>query len=402
MEGKKSGDQPESIRRSNRQLVLGLVRSKGSVTTSELVEATGLSRTTVLKAVDYLQRSGVLEISGKGKSTTEGGKPPALYRYNARFGYVIVAHILGERINMAVTDASASILRFVQEPIPVDTRIEVILGILTRFIESVPSYPEYRGKPCLGIVVASSGVVDLELGTILSAAHFPSWGLNTPLRRLISDRIGQGSPIFIDNYNRFETYAEYSRGVARGRACVVGMFVSWDGLGAGVISEGKLLYGPKYLAGEIGHMCINPRDEETCHCGGHGCFERQVSIQRLLERANRDAPGGAPWDLHSLLDAYRRGDEFAERALDETARWMAIGIANVNFAINPDIFVLAGAYQGAGEKFVRRVMEQAELVSMTRMPKGIQVAMSSFGDEGAIVGGALYAIDTYFLSHFAF
>lgn len=398
----KSGDQPESIRKSNRQLVLDLVRSKGSVTASDLMGATGLSRTTVLKAFDFLQSRGVVEPAGKGKTTLEGGKPPALYRYNVRFGYVISVHILGERINMAVTDAAAGLGRFVQEPIPVNTRIETILDLLASFIESVPLYPEFCDKPCLGIVIASSGVIDLERGMILSAAHFPSWGLNTPLRRLLSERISIDCPIFIDNYNRFETYAEYTRGAARGLSIVVDIVVSWDGLGAGIMSEGKLLYGPKSLAGEIGHMCINPQDDEGCHCGSRGCFERQVSVQRLLARANAEDPDRRRWDLHSLLEAYRQGDAFAEEAMDEVARWMAIGISNVNLVINPDVFILSGLYQRAGDKFLRRIAQYADTVSMGRMPKELELKLSSFGDEAAIVGGALFAIDTYFQKGFAF
>lgn len=366
------------------------------------MEATGLSRTTVLKVVDYLQRRTVIEPAGKGKSTEEGGKPPSLYCFNARFGYVIAAHILGDRLNMAITDASARVAHFVQESILDDTKIESILSSLTSYIEAAPSYPEYRGKPCLGVVIAGSGVIDLELGTILSAARFPSWGLNTPMRKLLAERISLDCPIFLDNYNRFRAYAEYVRGEARGRSVVVNIFVSWDGLGAGIISEGKLLHGHRFLAGEIGHMCLNPQDSEACHCGSFGCFEQQVSVQRLLSRVNREAPRDGSWDLQSVLAAYRRGESFAEQAMDDVARWMAIGISNVNMVINPDIFVISGVYQRAGEKFIKRIVEYADKVSMIRMPKEIKVAMSKFGDEGAIVGGALFAIDAFFEKDFMF
>ena len=411
----KNGHNPSSIRISNRRLVLDILRNAEDITVAQISKQIQLSKTTLWKVVDHFMQSNMVVINGKAEASDEGGKKPELYRFNEFYGYVIAIAIYGSFISLALTDAKARI--FYKEIVYLegDKSLNRVVEIIANFIQKwqelgLPNIK--KGAKLLGIVIASSGIVDWINGRCLTASRFSSWPTGAPIKDLIKERVEFKAPFYIDNYNRFFAFAEKTIGCAREKRNIIDIVAGQDGLGAGIIVDDNIKRGPRFLTGEIGHMCLNANDEETCHCGGKGCFEQLVSCERLINKAEKgraEHPGSAIYKddsatvkLQDIFDAANAGDAWGRQLLDEIIHWFAIAIQNVSLVFNSEIVIVSGDYRKAGAYFLQQLSEKMERVSLIRMSKEIQICYSSFDEEGALLGAACYVLHDYFAQRLQF
>ena len=409
------GSRPSFLQERNRRLVLDILRTSEVVTIANISQRTQLSTTTLLKTIDYFMQINLVTSAGKGSASDGGGKRPALYRFNASYGYVICIALFGTSILFALADARSNIFYKETVFIKENERIERVVDLVSNFIAKWqrPGAPRIDEKmKLLGIVMASTGVIDPARGICLTASRFSAWESNTQVRALIQDKVRLRVPFIMDNYNRFFAFAEKSMGCAKGRKTIIDIVAGYDGLGAGVIIDESIRRGPRYLSGEIGHMCLNPFDVEVCHCGGRGCFEQLVSCERLIRKVEsgraehpesnifRDAAGKIV--LQDIFDASNEGDSFACQLMDEIINWFAIGITNVVLAFDPEIIIISGDYRNAGAYFRKELSRKMDKVSLVRMEKHVDIAYSSYDEEGAILGSASYILDDYFANRLQF
>ena len=101
---------PKSLKKANRKVILDLLRKSGELSVAEISGKAKLSKTTVMKIMNYYVEQGFVVISGKGKSTDEGGKKPKLYKFNTKRGYVFACHVFPESLYSVITDLDSAIL----------------------------------------------------------------------------------------------------------------------------------------------------------------------------------------------------------------------------------------------------------------------------------------------------
>lgn len=400
------GQNPSTIRLNNLRLMLDTIRHQQEITIPELAHQVKLSKTTVWKTIDYFLQKKMVIHAGKADSSDEGGKKPDLFKFNNNFGYVITIAIHGKYIAGAIADALGTIFEqekvIIAENEPLPQVIAIVVELIKRW--QSPISGKLRNMKLLGIVLAVSGVVDSQHGKSLTASRFKSWPPGAPLLQMIEQEVPFAAPCYIDNYNRFSTYAEKAVGGFSQYQDILMVICTDNGLGGGIISEDLLQQGKNYLTGEIGHMCINPQDEEFCHCGGRGCFEQEVAIDRLLNRAEQLSPEYPYSPLNSLgrislqdiFDGANSQDELCCHLLDEVIRWFAIGLQNAMLVFDPELILIGGAYRTAGPYFIDHLSEQLQHVSLTSMRKDVHIEYSTFGPEGVLIGGAHYVLNTYF------
>ena len=133
------------------------------------------------------------------------------------------------------------------------------------------------------------------------------------------------------------------------------------GIGAGIITSGRLLHGAQGFAGEPGHMVVDPNGP-PCPCGKRGCWERFASGSGL-GRLARDAASGGRLDAAVALAggdpeavrgehvtaSARAGDVESQAVLDELARWIALGLANLVNVLDPALIVIGGGLVEAAD-----------------------------------------------------
>lgn len=208
----------------------------------------------------------------------------------------------------------------------------------------------------LGIGIGAPGPLDREKGVVIVAPNL-GWQ-NVPLRDQISDALGL--PATLDNDANCATLGEWWQGAARGGRNVIGLTIG-TGIGGGLILDGRLYHGSSDVAGEIGHATIDSTGRR-CKCGNYGCLEAYASGTAIAERAREALERGSEGSLlpqladgdleritsETVYEAAARGDGLARELVQETARFLGAGIANLLNIFNPDVVVIAGGVTRAG------------------------------------------------------
>lgn len=396
---------PRILKENNRRLVLDRVRRSETICVAEISEQVGLSKTTVMKIIDYLVRTGFVVTAGKGRSTEEGGKRPTMFRFNEKAGYVIAVHIFIDQIYSAITDLNTNILYDHTIPMSEDEALDEALDAMVQSCTVLMRKAGVEAGDLIGIGVGSHGITNTRDGILYVSPHFPSWGTHIPLKALLEQRLPFAAPIILENNCRVQAIAEKTSGVARGLRNIVAVEAG-TGLGSGIIINNEIKRGDHYLLGEIGHMVLDPHADEQCACGGKGCFEVMVSTKRLLRIAREQyaafpdskifRKGPERLTAETIFEAANNGDTLARRLMDDIIAWFAVGFSNVIVMYDPEMIVLQGIYTQAGEYFLENLRRRVNAVSLVRMPKDVQIAYSRFGKERGVIGSAAYIISEYF------
>jgi glucokinase len=215
---------------------------------------------------------------------------------------------------------------------------------------------ELPGVEIAGIGAGAPGPLDTKSGIVLLTPNL-GW-VNFPLRQIIEDRLGL--PAALDNDANCAVLGEWWVGAARGTRQAIGITIG-TGIGGGIILDGRLYHGASDVAGEIGHTTIDT-EGRRCKCGNYGCLEAYASgpniavraVEAIEAGAESRLPGYVQGDLHQITaqtvyEAAQAGDELALEVVNDTARFLGAGIANLLNVFNPEVVVICGGVTLAGD-----------------------------------------------------
>jgi glucokinase len=223
----------------------------------------------------------------------------------------------------------------------------------------------------LGAGVGVPGVIDMQTGTMRKAANLPGFE-NYPVRAEIERR--SGMLVVLENDARVATLGEQWLGAARGIANVA-MITLGTGIGGGLVLEGKIRHGVNGLAGEFGHVSLEP-DGLACGCGNRGCAEKYASASAILRMAreataNRDAPSLSKavssepeFVAKAIYDLAMQGDEPARGIFVTFGRYLGILLVNLINVIDPEMFVIGGGVSSAWDAFAPKMFEELRTRSL--------------------------------------
>lgn len=309
----------------------------------------------------------------------------------------------GTKILAAVVDAENRIVARAKKKTKADGGAEAVIKRIVQVgQEAVEEAALEPGMlTCAGI--GSPGPLDPWQGIVFEAPNL-GWK-NVPLKALLEKEFG--CPVALANDVNAGTWGEYVLGAGRGSKHCLGVFVG-TGIGGGLIFDGKLFHGAANVAGEIGHMVLDPNGPE-CGCGQRGCVEALASrtaitreIRAAIDSGGKQAPDfkfkNSSGQIRSkeLRAAWEEGDKATRKILEQAAAAMGLGLASAANLINPDRIVLGGgvveAFGGAYTELVcaafvgrafKSVSDSAELVE------------ASLGDDAGVLGAALIAREMY-------
>lgn len=212
------------------------------------------------------------------------------------------------------------------------------------------------GAEILGVGVGAPGPLDTRSGIVLLTPNL-GW-VDLPLRQIIHDRLGLTAAL--DNDANCAVLGEWWVGAARGARNAIGITIG-TGIGGGLILNGALYHGASDVAGEIGHTTIDT-EGRRCKCGNYGCLEAYASGPNIAMRAREALEAGAESKIPSLAggdleritaqtvyDAAYDGDELALEVVNDTAKFLAVGVANLLNIFNPEVVVVCGGVTLAGD-----------------------------------------------------
>lgn len=394
----------KTLKFRNRKLVLSFMRNAGAVSVNEISRATGLSKMTVHKIIDFYLEEGMISHAGKGVSTEEGGKKPNLFAFNAHCRYIYAIRMGEDFLSTSIVNLKGEMI-VGSKTIKLDNVSfdEAIRLMANAFREQVAekSLPK---ENCLAAVVGCNGIVDVENGVCLASYQFPHWGVNLPIRESLGKQLPEGVPVHVDSWWRHLAHGEihFAANGERNRFFLVGN--SGDYISGGLVDNGRVYCGANGFAGEIGHLIVSPESTAKCVCGGVGCLEALVAPGRILERAKalRERYPASPMfagELKSVAEIGREadgGDVAAREVIDETVKYFAVAVNNIVQICDPGTVVLFGDFSRMGEYFITTLRERIYSLTLHGIDKRTNIEYSDCADEHGLVGAANHMTDTLF------
>ena len=239
------------------------------------------------------------------------------------------------------------------------------------------------GASGLPVGVGVPGLVDRD-GCLKFAPNLPGV-VDVPVRRQLEARLGV--PVVVDNDATAACWGERQMGAAAGRDDVV-VITLGTGIGGGIVSGGRLQRGANGFAGEVGHMVVDP-DGPECPCGKRGCWERYASGSGLGRLAMESGFGDRG---EAVTEAAHRGDTAALKVMADFAWWVALGLVNLAYLLDPDLFVLGGGLIEADEVLMAPTREAfATLLAGAAFRPEVGLAAAQLGEHAGAIGAALLA-----------
>ncbi|WP_186810250.1 ROK family protein [Schleiferilactobacillus harbinensis] len=273
-----------------------------------------------------------------------------------------------------------------------DIILENLAALLTGLLKETGTDPE--DLMALGIGVP--GLMDVQAGISHYLANFPQWR-DVPVVQWFENRLH--IPVVLDNDVRMNTYGEWSEGAAKGVQNAI-LLTLGTGVGAGIILEGKMLYGTTDSAGELGHMSINANGR-PCNCGNIGCWERYVSATGLIQttqEAIAKAPTsvlaewqaeGQPLTGKMVSLAYDEGDAVAHEVMNQTGEWLGVGLVSIINVFNPERIIIGGGMAAAGERIMTPAQKYIDAHALAQPLAAAEIVPAALGDRAGMVGAAV-------------
>jgi glucokinase len=239
-----------------------------------------------------------------------------------------------------------------------------VIGEMCEAIQRLSVKYKASGK-LLGAGVGIPGIIDMQTGMLRKSANLPGWA-DYPVRAEIEGRLQ--TRVVLENDANVAALGEQWLGAARDTANMAVVTLG-TGIGGGVVLDGKIWHGMNGMAGEFGHVTIEP-EGHLCGCGNRGCAEQYASASAIVRMAREAiASGEAPslakaassdaeFGAKSIYNLAIQGDEHARRIFRTFGRYLGILLADVINILNLDMFVIGGGVSSAWDAYAPNMFEE--------------------------------------------
>ena len=302
----------------------------------------------------------------------------------------------------SVAEDGSRILATASEPTQAEAGAKDVLERLVALAERAiaDTRRQAPGAEILGVGVGAPGPLDTKRGIVLLTPNL-GW-VNLPLRQLIRDRLGL--PAALDNDANCAVLGEWWVGAARGARTAIGITIG-TGIGGGLILDGRLFHGASDVAGEIGHTTIDT-EGRRCKCGNYGCLEAYASGPNIALRAVEEIEAGAVSQLPSLVNGDLRkitaqtvyqaaadGDELALEVVNDTAKFLGVGIGNLLNVFNPEVVVVCGGVTLAGDHLFVPLRREAARRAFKPAVAACRIVPGELAGTAGVYGAAKAFLD---------
>ena len=209
-----------------------------------------------------------------------------------------------------------------------------------------------------------------------------------------------GLTVKVGNDANVAALGELWQGGAKGCKDAV-MVTLGTGVGGGVIVDGKIVAGFHGAGGEIGHITVNPDEEDSCNCGQHGCLEQYASATGIVRMAKRKLAKTDdettlrkfdPLTAKDIFDEAKAGDEVAKELVDELGLILGSALSNLAVVANPEVIVIGGGVSKAGAILIDTVAEHFRENAFYAL-KDTRFELATLGNDAGIYGCMAMLLD---------
>ena len=284
----------------------------------------------------------------------------------------------GTNLRIAAISTDGQLLEKVTLGTKVALGRDHVIGEMCDAIKRVSGQYRESGR-FVGVGIGVPGIIDLETGMMRKSANLPGWS-EYPVRDEIERQLG--TRVFLENDANVAALGEKWLGAARDVSDMA-MITLGTGIGGAIILNGKIFHGMNGMAGEFGHVTIEPNGD-PCGCGNHGCAERYASAPAVVRMAReaiesgkapelaRVAGSDAEFSAKSIYNLAVQGDHAAQEIFKRFGRALGLLMADLVNILNLDMFVIGGGVVSAWEAFAPAMfaeMRERSLVYAATAPE---------------------------------
>lgn len=274
--------------------------------------------------------------------------------------------------------------------IPTDTREngKNVLPDIAASVEEKIRQHHISREQIIGAGIGVPGAVNNE-GVVNRCINL-GWGI-VPVSKELSSLLSV--PVYTANDANVAALGEAWKGSGNGYSSIA-MITLGTGIGGGVVLDGQIINGFHGAAGELGHIVVNPEEQDACNCGNHGCIEQYASATGIVRQARKqlaessvDSVLRKEQDLSakSVFDAAKAGDVLAKKIAEEVCDMLGRVIGTICNVINPEAVIIGGGVSRAGDILLELVQEGFRN-SVFHASRDTVIRLASLGNDAGIYG----------------
>ncbi len=363
----------ETARHINRETVLRLVHLRQPISRADLARLSGLQRSTVSRIIEQL--IGERWIREGAVAQLPRGRHPTMIVLNDDL-VVLAADIRPRQATIAMVDLYGRLLS--RSPLPLGSDPAKAVSSMVECMDRIRN--DYPKKSVEGIGISVPGRVDRESQCLIFAPNL-KWP-KYDIKHAIENRMEL--PTEMENAATACLMSELWFGKMDGVRDAVLITVS-EGIGAGILANGQLIRGKHGMAGEFGHISIDPSGPR-CACKQVGCWEVFGSCNAALRYYSESDPEPKHLTFHLLLNLAEEGNAHAVNALAKQAQYLGKGLRMVTASLSPEVILIAGDITSAWDRFAPII--QAELKELSLEGRPPRLMPTHEGDVARLRGAA--------------
>ncbi|WP_026411007.1 ROK family transcriptional regulator [Actinomadura oligospora] len=389
------------------RLILDELRGEVRLTRAELIERTGLSRSSVSGAVGELLSAGLVaeHTIQPAPDGRRPGRPVAGLSLTRAAGLVAAVEFGRDHMSVAVADMALRVLT--ERTVSIDAaggkdvaggrdgtdgrdaaggRDAVLRAAEAQILSALTEVPEPQALLAVGMGLPAP--ILAADGSVVSGPVLHGWAGSRPAAEL-GDRLGL--PVAIDNDANLGALAEARLGAGRGARDMLYLTIS-SGVGAGLVLDGRVHRGRHGVAGEIGHVPVAGAagTGRACRCGGLRCLETLASTTAILEALE---PSFGPLTVARLV-TLASSESIVRRVLTDAGRAIGTVVGDLANTLDPAVIVLGGPLTEAARPLLTGLRESLDRRTQPGVGDAVRLVPAALGERAGVLGALIIAAET--------
>lgn len=374
------------------------------MTKPDVAKVTNLTVSTVGNFINQMIEKNI--INEEGNADSNGGRKASLFSFNAKIYYVIGLAIGIKSITIGLFDLKLNMVEKIEQRYKLDeVVVEEGIQFICNLIHTILKKAKINKEKIAGVGISVPGPVNYEKGLIYEFTNAPGWR-NIPLKDIIEKELDIITAV--DKDNNCNVLSLMCMDDTQKLKNII-YLSTFEGIGTGILIEGKVYRGNHGVAGEIGHISADINGEK-CICGNTGCIELMASNLSIINKVKKKINNGAPTLVTELCDgcienvnmdiiiqAAKKQDSMAKDVLWNASKYICMLICNVIKIYDPDEIILDCIWlQEFNDIFYKVMNDIYENTAIIRR-NDVKITMNTV-KELHVIGAAMLIVEHQFSS----
>lgn len=384
------GNNNSDLTEMNRSAIVKILQQREICSRADIAKEMGLTQASITKIVAVLIEMGI--VSEVGSIKGNGNRRSIGLKLNTESFWVIGVKFARHMFAVGVFDISGKLYAQQETEYSIEQDERVVLSTMKEQIHDMLK----RYKDIVAIGLALPGPYLRDEGRIAMITRMPFWH-NINFVKEFKNEFNK--PLFIEQDANAGALAEWWFGDHDRPLHTLAYLLDGEGLGSGIVTNGKLLLGGQGAASELGHISVDvlgPR----CECGNYGCLEMYCSVPAMLKLAQQRVPECFVKEYqnrtdacNAVFEAARSGNKKALEVVNEIAEYLGYGCVTLINAYNPDVIVIGDRVSQGGDLLLPTIKEVVIQRTIPELYNRVQIKLSHLKVDSSLYGAAAIATD---------